>query len=94
MAVSDPSRVPETRIVGYRFAGVALDLRRGSLRIDGEEVAATPLLLQLLQILCESDGRLLARQELFDALWPGGQTVSDAALSQLIWRLRSLLGPR
>lgn len=93
MAVSDPSRVPETRIVGYRFAGVALDLRRGSLRIDGEEVAATPLLLQLLQILCESDGRLLARQELFDALWPGGQTVSDAALSQLIWRLRSLLGP-
>lgn len=93
MAVPDPPRVPETRIAGYRFAGVALDLRRGSLSIDGVEVATPPLLLQLLQILCESDGRLLTRQELFDALWPGGQSVSESALSQLIWRLRSLLGP-
>jgi DNA-binding winged helix-turn-helix (wHTH) protein len=93
MAVPDSPRAPETRIAGYRFAGVALDLRRGSLSIDGEAVATTPLLLQLLQILCESDGRLLTRQELFDALWPGGQSVSDAALSQLVWRLRSLLGP-
>lgn len=93
MAVPDPPRMPETRITGYRFAGVALDLRRGSLSIDGVEVATPPLLLQLLQILCESDGRLLTRHELFDALWPGGQSVSEAALSQLIWRLRSLLGP-
>ncbi|MCQ4165843.1 winged helix-turn-helix domain-containing protein [Tahibacter harae] len=93
MALPESSRAPEPRVVGYRFAGVALDLRRGSLSIDGNDVGATPLLLQLLQILCESEGRLLTRQELFDALWPGGQTVSDSALSQLIWRLRSLLGP-
>lgn len=62
MAVPGPPRVPETRIAGYRFAGVALDLRRGSLSIDGVEVATPPLLLQLLQILCESDGRLLTRR--------------------------------
>lgn len=92
MAVTESSRGAETRVVGYRFAGVALDLHRGRILVDGAEVATTPLLLQFLQILCASQGRLLARQELFDALWPGGQTVSDAALSQLIWRLRSLLG--
>ena len=92
MAVTESSRGAETRVVGYRFAGVALDLHRGRLLVDGADVATTPLLLQLLQILCASQGRLLARQELFDALWPGGQTVSEAALSQLIWRLRSLLG--
>lgn len=92
MSVPEPPLAAQRRVVGYRFDGVVLDLHRGSLSVDGNPVATTPLLLQLLQILCASDGRLLARQELFDALWPGGQSVSDAALSQLIWRLRSLLG--
>lgn len=93
MSVPELPLAAQRRIVGYRFAGVVLDLHRGCLSVDGASVATTPLLLQLLQILCASGGRLLARQELFDALWPGGQSVSDAALSQLIWRLRSLLGP-
>lgn len=93
MSVHQPPLAAQGRVAGYRFDGVVLDLHRGSLMVDGAAVATTPLLLQLLQILCASGGRLLARQELFDALWPGGQTVSDAALSQLVWRLRSLLGP-
>lgn len=92
MVATESTRGAESRVVGYRFAGVVLDLHRGRLLVDGAEVAPPPLLLQFLQILCASQGRLLSRQELFDALWPGGQTVSEAALSQLIWRLRSLLG--
>lgn len=93
MAEAEPSHAPSPRPAAYRFAGVVLDLHRGCLRVDGTEVAAAPLLLQLLQCLCESEGRLLPRQLLFDTLWPGGQVVSDAALSQLIWRLRAALGP-
>ncbi|GMV31146.1 MAG: hypothetical protein AMXMBFR59_32710 [Rhodanobacteraceae bacterium] len=92
MVATEFTRGAESRVVGYRFAGVVLDLHRGRLLVDGAEVAPPPLLLQFLQILCVSQGRLLSRQELFDALWPGGQTVSEAALSQLIWRLRALLG--
>lgn len=79
MPVAEPPLTAQRRVVGYRFDGVVLDLHRGSLTVDGAAVAKTPLLLQLLQILCASAGRLLARQELFDALWPGGQSMSDAA---------------
>jgi DNA-binding winged helix-turn-helix (wHTH) protein len=93
MGVPESPRAAEPGVAVYRFAGVVLDLRRGCLSVDGGEVPSTPQLLRLLQILCESGGRLLRRQEVFDALWPGGQSVSDAALSQLIWRLRALLGP-
>lgn len=93
MAATDPARSPDKRLLGYRFAGVALDLRRQTLSVDGEDVASTPLMLRLLQLLCEADGHLLKRQDVFDRLWPGGQEVSDSALSQLVWRLRGALGP-
>ena len=92
MASPDLSRTPDKRVLGYRFAGVVLDLRRQALVVDGEDVASTPLSLRLLQVLCEADGQLVKRQALFDALWPGGQEVSDASLSQLVWRLRGTLG--
>ncbi|HEX6833185.1 MAG TPA: winged helix-turn-helix domain-containing protein [Rudaea sp.] len=93
MAALHPNRAADKRVLGYAFAGVVLDLRRQTLSVDGAEVASTPLMLRLLQLLCEADGHLLKRQELFDRLWPGGQDVSDSALSQLIWRLRTALGP-
>jgi len=66
MAVADPTRPSGTRLLGYRFAGVVLDLRRQTLVVDGNDVASTPLMLQLLKILCAADGYLLKRQELFD----------------------------
>lgn len=93
MSATDPTRAAARGIAGYRFDGVALDLKRHALVVDGVETAASPQMLQLLQLLCESDGRLVPRQELFDRLWPGGQEVSEASLSQLVWRLRSALGP-
>ena len=93
MPAPDLSRSPDKRLLGYRFAGVVLDLRRQTLSVDDAEVASTPLMLKLMQLLCESDGQLLKRQDLFDKLWPGGQEVSDSSLSQLVWRLRGALGP-
>lgn len=93
MAAPDLSRSSDKRLLGYRFAGVVLDLRRQTLVVDGEDVASTPLMLRLLQMLCAADGHLLKRQEIFDKLWPGGQEVSESSLSQLVWRLRGALGP-
>lgn len=91
MPVPESGRSPHH--LRYGFAGVQLDWSRQSLRVDGVEVPAAPLMLRLLQVLCEADGRLLKRAEVFESLWPGGQEVSEAALSQLVWRLRGALGP-
>lgn len=93
MSSADFTRAASSRVLGYRFGGVVLDLHRHALVVDGADVSVTPQMLQLLRLLCEADGRLLKRNELFDKLWPGGQDVSDASLSQLVWRLRSALGP-
>lgn len=80
---------PET--VGYRFGRVDLDLVRGCLRVGGIDVAATPLPMKLLTLLCGRPGQLVTRAELFEALWPR-QDISDDALNKLISRLRELLG--
>lgn len=85
--------LPDPDACIYRFAGVHFDLRRQTLHVDGAAVVVKPLTLRLLRLLCEANGRVLTRDELFAALWPGGQDVSDAALSQQIWRLRTALGP-
>ena len=77
--------------VGYRFGRVELDLGRGCMRVADVDVAATPLPMKLLALLCERAGQLVTRAELFDALWPR-QDISDDALNKLISRLRELLG--
>ena len=77
----------------YRFDGVELDLVARRLRIDGEDRASSQRALQLLEILCEQPGVLLSRNQLIDRLWPGGQVVSDEALTQIIFRTRAVLGP-
>jgi DNA-binding winged helix-turn-helix (wHTH) protein len=77
--------------VGYRFAGVVVDVQRARLRVDGLEVAAGALQLKLLRVLCEADGALVSRQTLFEQVWPR-QIISDEALTKLIGRTREMLG--
>lgn len=77
---------------GYRFAGVLVDVSRARLLVDEVEVAAGALPLKLLRVVCEADGALVSRQDLFDRIWPR-QVVSDEALSKLVGRTRELLGP-
>ncbi len=79
-----------TELIGYRFRAVELDLVRGVLRVEGREIVATPLPMKLLALLCEREGELCTRQEIFDHVWPR-QDVSDDALNKLISRLRELL---
>jgi DNA-binding winged helix-turn-helix (wHTH) protein len=89
-AVTRPDPPPPARV---RFAGVVLDPHGHRLLVDGRQRACSTRAMALLQLLCERPGRVWARTELLDALWPGGQVVADESLSQLVFRLRAALGP-
>lgn len=77
----------------FRFAGVELDGAQFSLRVDGQPRACSRKAFELLLVLCRNSDRILSRNALIDALWPGGQVVTDEALTQAIFRARAVLGP-
>ena len=64
---------------------------RACIERDGREVRLAPKALAVLQVLVRSAGEAVTRQQLFDAVWPGG-VVSDEALTQRISELRKALG--
>lgn len=75
----------------YRFESYQLDVRRSRLMRDGAEVALRPKAFDLLHHLLRNADRLLTRDELTQALWPG-VVVTDDSLSRCISDLRSALG--
>jgi len=79
-----------------RFDRYVLDLDRGSLLLDGSEIALRPKTFAVLRYLVENAGRLVSKDELFAAVWPN-LAVTDDALVQSIGELRRALadeGPR
>lgn len=82
---------PSTRF--YRFAGVELDRAQYSVRVDGQPRTCSRKAFEFLVALCRAGDRVISRSELNAELWPGGQIVSDEALTQVIFRGRAVLGP-
>lgn len=74
-----------------RFDRFALDLTRGCLRDGDQEIALRPKPFEVLRYLAENAGRLVTKEELFDAVWRG-ITVTDASIAQCIRELRIKLG--
>jgi len=74
-----------------RFDRFALDLTRGCLRAGDQEIALRPKAFEVLRYLAENDGRLVSKQELFEAAWPN-VIVTDDTLVQCIRELRDKLG--
>src|SRR5687767_3827545 len=74
-----------------RFDRFALDLTRGCLRAGDQEIALRPKAFEVLRYFAENDGRLVSKQELFEAVWPN-VTVTDDTLVQCIRELRDKLG--
>ncbi|MBK8069648.1 MAG: winged helix-turn-helix domain-containing protein [Rhodanobacteraceae bacterium] len=64
------------------------------LEVDGRPVSCPRLVFELLHLLCLHPGELLKRDWLIEQLWPGGQVVADESLTQVLFKLRALLGPR
>jgi formylglycine-generating enzyme required for sulfatase activity/DNA-binding winged helix-turn-helix (wHTH) protein len=74
-----------------RFDRFALDLTRGCLRTGDQTIDLRPKTFEVLCHLCESAGRLVSKEELFEAVWPS-VSVCDDSLVQCIRELRQKLG--
>ncbi|WP_292473528.1 winged helix-turn-helix domain-containing protein [Mesorhizobium sp.] len=77
--------------MALRIGGAVLDLDRGTLRRDGEIVPVRPKTLELLAYLTRNPGRVLSKEELLQAVWPG-IIVSEDSLTQSIHDARKSIG--
>ena len=76
----------------YRFDRFTLDPVRGALlAAGGTEVALRPKAFALLTRLVENAGRLLDRDEIMRAVWPG-VIVTDDSVTQCVKEIRRALG--
>ena len=75
-----------------RFGDVVLDVDRALLRDqNGTEIALRPKSLDLLVTLARNPGRVISRDELFDAVWPG-VTVTEDSIAQCVREVRRAIG--
>jgi adenylate cyclase len=88
---SDPAPAGHPQGTRLRFGRFVLDLARGCLLLNENEIALRPKTFAVMRHLVESPGRLVPKDELFAAVWPG-LTVTDDALVQSIGELRRALG--
>jgi DNA-binding winged helix-turn-helix (wHTH) protein len=61
-----------------QFDRFTLDLTRGCVWVGGGDVDLPPKAFDVLRFLAENAGRLVSKQELLDAVWPG-VSVTDVA---------------
>ena len=76
---------------GYEFGHFVLDVGRGALLRDGEEIALRPKSFDVLHYLVRHPQRLVGREELLKAGWPG-VVVTDDSLTQCLIEIRKALG--
>ena len=74
-----------------RFNQFQLDRAGGTLLGQAGPIPLTPKALALLEYLAARSGRLVSKQELLDAIWPG-VFVADGALKVCIREIRRALG--
>jgi formylglycine-generating enzyme required for sulfatase activity len=74
-----------------QFDRFVLDLARGCLRVGDQDIDLRPKTFEVLCYLAGNAGRLVLKQELFEAIWPN-VTVGDDSLVQCIRELRLKLG--
>jgi adenylate cyclase len=75
----------------YRFGPFTLDTASYRLLKNGEPVALSPKIIDLLLYLVARQSALVPKEELFSALWPD-VAVTDNALTQAVSELRQALG--
>src|SRR5215510_531303 len=73
------------------FDKFSLDFARGCLRAGDQDIELRPKAFEVLKYLAENAGRLVGKQELYDAIWPN-VIVSDDSIAQCIRELRGKLG--
>ena len=83
----------ETSSLNYQFGEFTLDVVRGCVFKAGEEIKLRPKVYETLKYLVEHSGRLIAKQELMQAVWPDA-FVTDDSLVQCTLELRRALDDR
>lgn len=81
-------RVSQQKLIFNEFT---LDLARGCLFRNGEEIKLRPKSFDTLKHLVENSGRLISKDELFATVWPG-TAVTDDSLVQCLIEIRRALG--
>lgn len=74
-----------------RFEPFTVDVRARTLLCHDVAVPLRPKTFALLEVLVRAAGRLVSRDELYEALWPD-DIVSDQNLAQQVFLLRTTLG--
>jgi eukaryotic-like serine/threonine-protein kinase len=77
--------------VNFVFGSFELDARGYKLRRDGGEVALQPKVFDAIRYLVEHHDRVVPKEELLEALWPG-EHVNETAVPWTISRARKALG--
>jgi DNA-binding winged helix-turn-helix (wHTH) protein/tetratricopeptide (TPR) repeat protein len=77
----------------YRFDQFELHPGRRSLTRNGEKISIAPKTFEVLTCLVANANRVVTKEELFSAVWPGA-FVEEANLTQHIFALRRALGDR
>lgn len=81
-----------TSKISYLFGDFVLDLDRGLLtNSNGLQLSLRPKSFALLKFFVENCGRLLDRQAIMEAVWPG-VFVSDESIAQCVREVRRTLG--
>ncbi len=75
----------------FRFGDFTLDLTRGALCAGDRPVELRPKSFGVLAHLVENAGRLVPKDELMQAVWPG-VVVSDESLAKCVSEVRAALG--
>ena len=73
------------------FEDFELDLIRGSISRGGKQVDLRPKTFQVLRVLVENAGRLIAKDEIIQAVWPD-VVVTEDSLVQCVRELRLAFG--
>ncbi|HEY0802876.1 MAG TPA: transcriptional regulator [Steroidobacteraceae bacterium] len=75
----------------YEFGSYRLDVQSGMLFREGERVALSPKVAELLLSLVQAAGRVLTREQLLQQVWPDA-VIEEGSLSSHISMLRKALG--
>lgn len=75
----------------HRFADIELDVDRFVVTRGGRRLPLEPKAIDVLRVLVERQGRLVTKDDLLDAVWPG-VAVTPNALTRVVAQLRRELG--
>jgi DNA-binding winged helix-turn-helix (wHTH) protein/tetratricopeptide (TPR) repeat protein len=75
----------------YRFENFELNASRRTLSHHGEKIPLAPKTFEVLLYLVSNAGRVLSKQDLLQAVWPGS-FVEESNLTQHVFWLRKALG--